>query len=511
MRAADGILIGLGLLAGVAFGPIALLVAVPGAWLLDLVGGQVRWRLVSIALLTVLLGAARGSSAPAPSSVDDIAASQAATGVVTSLPAASGAGERVIISLERIQLADEMWIPAAGQVLLYLPEMSPPVNTGDRLSFTWLATPAAQLPPGYRSYLLSQGASASARARVIRVEEPGSTRVRAFTDARRGITRMLRRAIPGDAGALAAGIVTGDDSALTDEARQAFRRTGTSHVTAVSGQNVALLVGCLALGLPPKGRRRRWIAHGVMFVAIWLYVGMVGLDPPALRAGIVATAMMLGTWFGRRPDPLTILALTLGVMALIDPAMVGSVGFLLSAAASWALCSSLTTRERPTLISGAVDSVKGVMAANIATLPILLWVFGEWSPVSLLANVLLGPVMGIAFPASYGLVLIGALAPFAMPWVAWAPAIPLDVSLVIVHRLADVLPLIQLPVTGPGMALLVTAPCFAILLLLSRDGARWLRFLRWHRGRGRGVEAALIAGFAAGVLVTLARTLSFWP
>src|SRR5699024_3849140 len=122
----------------------------------------------------------------------------------------------------------------------------------------------------------------------------------------------------------------------------------------VSGQHVALLAGFLAIWLPPKGRRRRWFSHGAILLAIWLYVGMAGFGPSAMRAAIVASLMMLASWGGRRSDPVTILSLTLGVMALIDPAMIRSVGFLLSAAASWALCAALASREHPSPRSAAI-------------------------------------------------------------------------------------------------------------------------------------------------------------
>ena len=84
-----------------------------------------------------------------------------------------------------------------------------------------------------------------------------------------------------------------------------------------------------------------------MILAVWMYAVMVGLEPPALHAAVVASLTMAGSWFGRRPDPLTILALTLGGMAFIYPRMVESVGFWLSAAASWASCSSMITEQSP--------------------------------------------------------------------------------------------------------------------------------------------------------------------
>lgn len=510
MKTASGLLLGAGMLAGVMAGFRAVPIVVLALMLIELAQGRLRWRMVLLALLAVALGAARVAVAPEPVAIADLATSRAAEGVVTSMPSTSGQTERVIVSIDRIENRDNTWIDSRGKVLVYLPVNGKPVNTGDRLFLVWSATPKDQLPPGYASYLGSQGVVGSARAYFVRVETHGSQWTRHLTDARRAISGVLQEAIPGDAGALAAGIVTGDDSSLSDEARTWFRLTGTTHLTAVSGQNVALLTGFLALGLGTHRSSTRWFAHGAMLTAVWLYAGMVGLEAPALRAAVVATLMMLGSWFGRRPDPVTILALTLGVMAMIDPAMTRQVGFLLSASASWALCASVSLLERSSLQHRILDMVSAVFAANIATLPILLWTFGEWSPVSLIANVLLGPVMVVAFPASYLLVVPGIAMPSLVPWVAWIPALPLDLTLAIVHRLSSVMPLLHLPLTGPGMAALVSLPCFGALLLLSRDGERWLRRIgaAWIE-EDRDLQN-LFAGAITGSIAAVTILLTFW-
>lgn len=507
---ASGLLLGISTLAGVAFGPWALIVVLPGVAMFEVSQRRLGWRSMLIVIFGVALGAVRASAAPEPVTMVNLAASRAAEGTVVAMPISSGGSERTIVRVDRIQSTDEMWSDAEGRVLVYMPPAGPDTNVGDRVFMIWDATPVDHLAPGYAGYLDSHGASGSAHVWFVRIEQRGSGLMRHLTEARRAITRLLHKAIPGDAGALAAGIVTGDDSGLSEEARSWFRRTGTTHVTAVSGQNVALLIGFLAMWFPPGHRSTRWLAHGVMFVAIWLYVGMVGLEAPALRAAIIATLMMLGSWFGRKPEPVTILSLTLGAMAMFDPGMVRQVGFLLSAAASWALCASISTSAPSSMLGRLANMFTGVMAANIATLPILLWTFGEWSPVSLLANLLIGPVMTVAFPTSYALVAVGFPLPGLISWLSWIPAIPLDVSIVIVHRLSSVLPLLHLPVAGPGMVMLVALPCFGALALLGRDGRRWmLRIARAWSSSDRE-SRHLFAGAMAGGMLILAGLLVFW-
>ena len=477
---ADGLLIGIGLLAGVALGPLALLFVLPLLLWFQLVRHDMRYGGIVVVTVAILIGAARAGSVSDVMTVDALTESTAAIGVVKELPVPGGSFERVFVQIDQLRSGENNWEDAPGGIVVYLPEGGPSVGVGDSVLLHWTATPGDRLAPGYGRFVEGQGASGSARVWSYSVERTGSRWLRTFTNTRRNITLDLQNAIPGDAGALAAGVVTGDDSGLSMEAEQAFSRTGTRHITAVSGQNVGLLIGFLAVWMRPGRRATRLFTHAAMIILVWLYVLMVGLEAPAMRAAIFATAMILGSWFGKRPDPLTILSLTLGGMAVLDPRMVDSVGFWLSSAASWALCSSVITRESSGIMTGMIDSVKGVMAANIATLPILLWTFGEWSPMSLLANLLIGPIMTMTFPAAYLLAVVAFIFPIAVPWMAWIPAIGLDIVLVIVDRLASVLPLLYLPVTSPLMALLVSLPCFGALALMSRDGDRWRSIVAWE-------------------------------
>lgn len=471
---ASGLLVGVGLLAGVALGPLALILVPPAVLMLHLIRRDVRYASLAIAVASVLVGAVRGHTDGSVPTIEALEESAGAMAVVDVLPVAGGEFERTVVRVEQLKLQDDSWIEASGRVLIYLPGSGSGVSIGDRVYLVWSATPGEHLAPGYAGFVESQRASATAQVWFYSVEERGNSWFRTVATIRRRIISNLQQAIPGDAGALASGIVTGDDSGLGEAAETAFRRTGTAHVTAVSGQNVSLLIGFLALWMRPGRRSLRLLTHATMLLVVWMYVVMVGLEPPAMRAAIVATFLMLGAWSGRRPDPLTILAITLGGMVLVEPAMVDRVGFWLSAAASWALCSSITTEQVSGFADGALNVARGVMAANIATLPILLWTFGEWSPISLLANLLIGPIMTATFPAAYLLALF-SFAPALVPWLAWIPAIGLDVALVIVDRLSQVMPLVHLPVTGPAMALVIALPCFGMLALISRDGERWRR------------------------------------
>lgn len=500
--AADGILIGLSLLAGVVLGPLALALVPFAVGALAALRGRWCWSRVALALILALLGMARAAMQEEPVAVAELRASRTAVGIVDSQPMAGGDYERVVLRLESSGTGVDAQEPTSGRVLVYLPD-GPGIGRGDRLLVTWSARDRASEPPGYADFLASTGVAGSASVWSYRVIDTGPAWLRWLSDLRRQIADALKVALPGDAGALAAGIVTGDDAAMSEELADTFRRTGTAHVTAVSGQNVALLLAFCALWMRPSRQRTRILAHVAMIALVWTYALMVGLEAPALRAAVVATLTVLGTYSGRRPDPLTILALTLGAMVMVEPRLAGGAGFWLSASASLALCSVMRIDHQPTLSAFIRRSALSVLAANIATLPIIVIVFHTWSPLSPLANLLIGPLLTITFPVTYVLALIATVSTGTGAWVAWIPGIGLDATLVIVRRIAEVAPLVYLDVEPLAATAIVGVPSALIVAGMSHDGERWLRVVerRWRRDRASLV--ATLAGAGLGAMVAL--------
>ena len=118
---------------------------------------------------------------------------------------------------------------------------------------------------------------------------------------------------------LLSGLVTGDDDGFSTERKDAFIRTGTTHLTAVSGSNLALVAGILAtIGSATIGRHRvPW--QLVTIIGVWAYALISGAQAPSVRAAIVATAAVLAFRVGRRPDFVTLILLAAGAMVLVEP------------------------------------------------------------------------------------------------------------------------------------------------------------------------------------------------
>ncbi len=205
--------------------------------------------------------------------------------------------------------------------------------------------------------------------------------------------------------------MTGNDAGMSQERRDAFRRAGLSHITAISGSNVALLVAILLGRRGFSRRQRHWVVLTGAVLVIWAYAIVVHLDPPVVRAALVATAGVVALRLGRRPDGMTLTALSATGMAVLVPHWLGSVSFLLSFAAAGVLILTTDTWDDQGLWRGIGSTVWAVVAVNLVTIPILLSSGLGVSTTGILANLVLGPIAAAAFTLGFGAASVGLIWP----------------------------------------------------------------------------------------------------
>ncbi len=240
---------------------------------------------------------------------------------------------------------------------------------------------------------------------------------------RRWLRRSSAPGLRGERVALVEGVLLGDESGLSYNLKQAFRRSGLFHLLAVSGQNVVLLAaGILAVTLV-VGVGRAW-GHVVALGAITAYLMAVGPQPSVIRAAVSGAAVSVAWLLGRQKDAWHMLLLAAVVLLAWNPYTVFDAGFQLSfvaVIAIFVLGGPLTQLlEGYPLPERVRPGVAISIACTVATTPILFLQFDQVPLLGVVANVLVepavGPLLGLAFAAA----IIDPLSPSVAALLAWA-------------------------------------------------------------------------------------------
>lgn len=400
-----GILLGVAFLAGAAFGPASIAIASVAG----LAGIQLGWLrpIPGLVLVLAALGGflrVQGASVglESPSWAGDYHAYYID---VLSSPASDGQFQRFIATAKPASRA----VTGTATVCVSAPDL-PKIGRGDNAYVVGDGKSTAQVSPSFASYLERNGCSLSLTAYDLTILDRGAGFASTLDRLRQRMSEAVQRAVPGDAGALISGLATGDDAALSDPVRAAFYATGTSHVTAVSGSNLALFIGFFAVAGAAAGWLRRFAWQLATVTAIWTYVVLIGMGAPAFRSALVATLAIVGLRLGRKPDMLTLGVLVAAIEVVIRPQDFYLLSFRLSTAASIGLLLALGTRYPTTLWGWIWKASASSAAANLATAPFLLASVGLPFPLrSILTNLLIAPIIDVLFPLSVALSILGAI------------------------------------------------------------------------------------------------------
>ena len=310
-----------------------------------------------------------------------------------------------------------------------------------RTSMRHPVTVVVDAPGGWRGRLPGERVEVEARLAPPRDSEEGVAVVRAHGSPRSlaGPSWLARaagrvraglhdaaRVLPESERGLLPGIVLGDTSRLDPGVREDFRRTGLTHLVAVSGANVAVVLAAALL----VARRLRAGPRGALVVAALALLAFVGLarpSPSVLRAGVMGGLALVAVGTDRERAGLPLLSSAVLLLLLLDPALATSAGFALSVSATLGLLV-LAPGWRAALAQRwpgwLADAVAVPLAAQAACAPVLAALFGTVSLVAIPANLLALPAVGLATIAG---VLAAMLAPVCLPLAqvaAWLAGLP---------------------------------------------------------------------------------------
>jgi competence protein ComEC len=234
-------------------------------------------------------------------------------------------------------------------------------------------------------------------------------------DAVRQSLRESVAHLPAAPRALVPALVDGDDAGVDDQLAEEFRRTGLTHLLAVSGTNLTLVVGFLLVAGRWCGVRGR--GHYVLgALGIVGFVLLARTEPSVVRAAAMGTVALVGMGVdGRRRGPRA-LGVALVALLLLDPRFAVSVGFALSVVATAGillLAPGMRDALAGWLPRWLAEAVSVPLAAQLACTPLVAAISGQVSLVAVGANLVVSPVIG---PATV-LGLAGGLG-----GLAWEPA-----------------------------------------------------------------------------------------
>lgn len=491
-----GTYLGLALLAGAAAG-WAGVVATLGVAGISLLGGR-RRLLWTIALVPAAFVGYLRVSEQKPLIVPEFVSGEIQVeGKVDSRPVESGRFQRFELTV-RDRESDEI---GAFRLCATSP-LVPQIGLSDRIQIVGDVRWIDDLDDRSAAYLKSRRCAGTIAAIHVVVMEKGSGIEVRLDDTRRRITAALHRAVPGDSGALLAGLVTGDDTALPSDRRDDFIVTGTSHITAVSGSNLAVIVTILTFAGVMGGFARRWPWQFATAGILWLYVGIIGPTPPPFRAACVATLAIFAVRFGRRPDFVTLSVLVAAVELLWRPADFESLAFRLSTVSSIALVLGLSGRTPRGWRGWLGNSVYATAATQAATAVFLIPIFGRFAIYSIPANLLIAPLCTVAFP----LAVVSGLTGLVSPSLATAVAVPASIPATFVLEIAAFFAGLPGANVGSSLGDIIHPWIWAFfglaaVVLLSKECRGGLSRIGATIASADTTARAVIAGSVAGALV----------
>ncbi|MFQ5401159.1 MAG: DNA internalization-related competence protein ComEC/Rec2 [Anaerolineae bacterium] len=457
------------------------------------------------------LGGARTVTAVSPITSAHIASYNEAgevtlTGLVVDEPDVRDRSVNLRVAADRITLADGRTQLVEGVVLVRAFRF-PVIEYGARVQVTGvLETPPEFEEFSYKAYLARQGIHSLMNLPQITLlaEGEGNSLKQAIFAIKTRAQATINRLIPDPQAALLSGILLGNDNGIAPDLADAFRTTGMTHIIAISGFNIAILIAVLVSVSEPLLGRRGAVAFAVVGVA--LYTLLVGADASVVRAAIMGGIYLIASRLLGRPNfAYASLFLAAFLMTLLQPLTLWDVGFQLSFAATLGLMlyadpftrwtrerlARWFNRETVRLMMGLIsESILITLAAQVLTLPLMVAYFGQLSLISLPANALILPAQPGVMVWGGLATLTGMIVPAAgqvFAWVAWL-------------FLAYTIWLVKVFAAVPGAAVPIHASTTGVLFVYALIGAvTWLA--KQEPERRAGILAVLRRNFSQRVAI----------
>ena len=206
---------------------------------------------------------------------------------------------------------------------------------------------------------------------------------------------LANQGVSEDAAGLVAGLTIGVRDGISQQAAEQMKTLSLTHLVAVSGANLAIVLASVYFLLAAIGLARS-LRFLIGLVAMLAYVLLVGPESSVIRAATMAIFVMVGLWLGRGSSPLNSLALAISLLLILDPALSRDIGFALSALATAGLllvAPELFEKLRMHMPDVLALGIAASASAQLFTMPVLLILQSSIPIYSVVANVLVEPVV----------------------------------------------------------------------------------------------------------------------
>ncbi len=308
----------------------------------------------------------------------------------------------------------------SGLVLVTAP-LYPAFRYGDFLKITCsLQAPAPFSGFSYDRYLARYDIySLCYQPEIVKLgENYGNYFLAKIFEFKNRLINLINLSLPEPHASLFSALLLGVRRTIPPELLQNFNTIGITHLIAISGQHIILIMNIL-MSIAPFFYLKRKVAFYLISFFIIFYITLIGFPASAVRAAIMGFLLLLAQYLGRLNKSAAGLIFVASLMIFINPKLLrDDVGFQLSCAAVLGLIYFLPIINRrlefiPEKLSIFSEALSMTIAAQIMTLPLIIYQFGRLSIISVLANVLIVPTMSIILPAGFLALLLASFLPAA--------------------------------------------------------------------------------------------------
>jgi len=307
----------------------------------------------------------------------------------------------------------------------------------------------------YSKYLAARGIGGTMHFPEILAHKDGGTSLhRMLFGIKRAVVATFSRALPAEHSALLSGITLGEREGFSKELKDAMSKSGTSHITALSGYNITVVSAAMLSAFAFFMNKRRALVFAIL--AISLFVIMTGAEPSVMRAAIMGSILLFAQHIGRIYSARNAVTLTAFFMTLHNPYVLAfDAGFQLSFAALLGMIyivPILLSRRGEEGFLGIRESAAHAVAAQVAVFPIISSYFGTASLASILANVLIISFIPLTMFLGFALGAIGFFSAFFASLVGWAVSALLSYEISVIYFFSRVsVPLPHVGILGAAL------------------------------------------------------------